>query len=213
MSSSRPSNRAEPAAGSVSEADSQDYSEDAYTDELIERILENYEFKCQPEIRFKLKHKCVWGNALKKRRSPREPSRACATGILECSSCMLACIMSRALPHSLVHASSQKQQAKLHHSHYGSNALLAQSCPCSACTSDEVYLSAVGKHTCISHHVAMAHNPLRFFSIYSSMRRASICAAVHDPTYCDLLCAGCRSWRCVHATADLGMQRQGGASQ
>jgi hypothetical protein len=62
MSSSRPSNRGEPAPGSVSEADSQDHSE-AYTDELIERILENYEFKCQPEIRFKLKHKCVVGNA------------------------------------------------------------------------------------------------------------------------------------------------------
>ncbi|WIA33159.1 hypothetical protein OEZ86_006307 [Tetradesmus obliquus] len=56
MSSGRTSTRPEPAPGSVSEADSQDYSE-AYTDELIERILENYEFKCQPELRFKLKHK------------------------------------------------------------------------------------------------------------------------------------------------------------
>lgn len=36
------------------EGDSEDYSE---TDELIERILENYEFKFKPEIRFKIKHK------------------------------------------------------------------------------------------------------------------------------------------------------------
>jgi hypothetical protein len=56
MSSGRVGPRGDPAPGSVSEADSQDYS-DAYTDELIERILENYEFKCKPELRFKLKHK------------------------------------------------------------------------------------------------------------------------------------------------------------
>eukprot|EP00882_Tetradesmus_deserticola_P005160 GHRQ01005435.1.p1 GENE.GHRQ01005435.1~~GHRQ01005435.1.p1 ORF type:complete len:211 (+),score=89.28 GHRQ01005435.1:235-867(+) len=56
MSSSRPSNRDDAAPEAVPEADSQDYSEDS-TDELIERILENYEFKCHPEIRFKLKHK------------------------------------------------------------------------------------------------------------------------------------------------------------
>lgn len=62
MSSGRTSTRPEPAPGSVSEADSQDYSE-AYTDELIERILDNYEFKCQPELRFKLKHKCASSNA------------------------------------------------------------------------------------------------------------------------------------------------------
>ncbi|KAF8067322.1 hypothetical protein HT031_002370 [Scenedesmus sp. PABB004] len=33
------------------------YSDEAYTDELIERILENYQFKCEPELRLKLKHK------------------------------------------------------------------------------------------------------------------------------------------------------------
>lgn len=44
-----------PSAGSVS-ADSADYS-DAYTDELIERILENYVFRCEPEMRLKLKRK------------------------------------------------------------------------------------------------------------------------------------------------------------
>lgn len=30
---------------------------DAYTDELIEQILENYTFKCEPEVRLKLRHK------------------------------------------------------------------------------------------------------------------------------------------------------------
>jgi hypothetical protein len=48
--------RIEGVPGSVSEESSQDYS-DNYTDELIERILENYVFKCEPEIRFKLKRR------------------------------------------------------------------------------------------------------------------------------------------------------------
>jgi hypothetical protein len=88
MSSSRPS-RGDPAPGSVSEADSQDYSE-AYTDELIERILENYEFKCQPEIRFKLKHKCVMGDAHCKCCSPRKGSRASATALVWPLACLHA---------------------------------------------------------------------------------------------------------------------------
>lgn len=33
------------------------HTDEAYTDELIEQILENYTFKCEPEIRLKLKHK------------------------------------------------------------------------------------------------------------------------------------------------------------
>jgi len=32
-------------------------AEDAYTDELIEQILENYTFKFEPEVRLKLKHR------------------------------------------------------------------------------------------------------------------------------------------------------------
>eukprot|EP00878_Enallax_costatus_P009408 GHUV01009831.1.p1 GENE.GHUV01009831.1~~GHUV01009831.1.p1 ORF type:complete len:172 (+),score=23.75 GHUV01009831.1:306-821(+) len=46
----------EAAVSSLSEQDSQEYSEDAYTDELIERILENYTFTYEPEYRLKLKH-------------------------------------------------------------------------------------------------------------------------------------------------------------
>jgi hypothetical protein len=34
-------------------------AEEAYTDELIEQILENYTFKCEPEVRLKLKHRLV----------------------------------------------------------------------------------------------------------------------------------------------------------
>ena len=34
-------------------------AEDAYTDELIEQILENYTFKFEPEVRLKLKHRLV----------------------------------------------------------------------------------------------------------------------------------------------------------
>lgn len=32
-------------------------AEEAYTDELIEQILENYTFKFEPEVRLKLKHR------------------------------------------------------------------------------------------------------------------------------------------------------------
>jgi hypothetical protein len=35
------------------------HAEEAYTDELIEQILENYTFKCEPEVRLKLKHRLV----------------------------------------------------------------------------------------------------------------------------------------------------------
>lgn len=34
-------------------------AEEAYTDELIEQILENYTFKFEPEVRLKLKHRLV----------------------------------------------------------------------------------------------------------------------------------------------------------
>lgn len=49
--------RASAAPAAPQEGGSQDYSEDAYTDELIEQILENYTFKFEPEVRLKLKHR------------------------------------------------------------------------------------------------------------------------------------------------------------
>ena len=51
-----------PRAGSSPEqqrSEESEYSETEYTDELIDKILDNYTFTFKPEIRVKFKRRCV----------------------------------------------------------------------------------------------------------------------------------------------------------